>query len=1231
MIKQYFLPVLLFLSTFGFSQKIDLTESSPWFISPNIGGTWHTTDVKTMVNVGAGFTVGKSFMKKNASPVWIDLYGRLLIGTWKGQDIKASDLTNYSGVLASGDTNYKDLYNYTVHNFRTKAVELNLEMALHFNRIVHNTGWDPYIFGGIGFSFYRAYGNYLSDSYPYIFDKSYNSNSQVLAQMDQSYETPLDGNEDLSAILTGHLGLGIGYHFGPRFSMGIEHKTTFTGKDNFDGLLTKDKMRANDIYHYTSLYFKWYLRGKNSTNNTTTNPPVVTPPVVTPPVVVTPPCNSPKIDIQNANNQSTSNSYFNLQAFVSNAQAHQTQVTLNRSNVPNISLQNNGRLNASFNLYEGLNTITITSVNECGRDSKTIYVQYTPQCDDPIVTFTNTRQSRVSSTTQQYNYTADIRNIQRGNLVQVYVNGVQQNTFTMNYSNFQLNGTASLQTGNNIIQIVATNNCGTHTQVLNVEYNAFCPTPIIQFNRYSQQVEQSRNTFSFSVTQVSSSNQVVIKLNGVLQTSWTTQQTNNGLTFSKILTLSTGVNTISISATNSCGTASESTQIIFNEPCKPATIALTSPRSPNFSSSANQVQIQATITEVNENSDITLLVNGVRTSGFTYNAVSDIFRATVNLRQGNNQVQIIAKNDCSTVTENINISYTTPCETPNVNITSPANGSILAIDQTIVKATVFAINSQNQITVYVNGNLVRNFSLSGNQLSIPVTLRAGGNNIQIVVTNDCGSNTQTTHITYNHPRPSVPAPSIDFTSACNIKVEPSNNTFTGEITGVTNASQVNVLVNGQPYSNVNWNFANNRLNFSFNLRTGNEGTYTVTIIATNEGGSQTKTCTLTVANDPMINICYNGQNMTIKESQWMEYNRRGAIKGKCPEVAPPISISNMEICFNNVTLTILESQWPVYSARGAVKGKCPEIVDNDIVICLNENGKYTSLKIKESQWESYRLKGATLGECPQIVDNDIVICLNNKTMTIKESKWNQYVRLGATLGECPKEDPEITICHRVGSTLTTLTIKQSEWPNYQSLGATLGECPVVIDPEIVICLKVGTKNTTRTIKQSEWPRYQSLGATRGACPDTTSTTTNTGGGGVGTISNGMLICVFENGNYITKTIQPMQWPSWEARGATRGACTGNEAAPKSAPPVNPVQRPNDRFNQPIRPITTTPKVEAEPVKPATTPRNTGVQIKNDQNIPQREKGVNTETQKVPPTRIESPNTRGSEKINTTRP
>ena len=1160
----------------------------PLFMSINGGGTWHSTDVQTRTNFGAGFTLGYSALKTNNSPVWLDIYGRFLVGTWKGIDQTTSDLTNYEGVLASGNTNYKDLYGNVIHNFKNNAVEFNLEAALHFKRIVQRSGFDPYIFGGIGLGFNRAWGNYLDGTDTHLFSDGYTDNFFLESQFDNTFETRLDKNQTINGMFTGHLGLGLGYYFTNSFSMGIEHKTTFTGNDYFDGLLNSNVRSKNDIYHYTSLYFKWYFGRGNWTRetNTTSQPPVVNPPVVTPPVVT--PCNNPIISIQSSTG-TVSNPNYTLLAYLQNAIAGQTQVTVNGNLVTNVSIQSNGRLSSQINLYEGINTIQITSWNNCGNDQETIRIQYQPQCDDPIVSFTNPRSSRISTDNSVFNYVAQLRNVQRGNLVQVYVNGAQQSNFTVNYNTLQLTGNANLHQGSNTIQIIATNSCGTHTQTVQVEYNAYCPTPIIALTSGTGTVTNARYNFTASISDISQSNQVSVLLNGVQQTGVIVNRNNTGVTISKQLLLNEGVNRIVVNATNSCGNESQTYQVIYDEPCTPATILVTVPRTSKLTTAESTIQIQATITDIDEKSDIRLTVNGVNKTNFTYNATSDVFNATIQLSEGQNNIQIVAQNDCSTVSENIGVTYTKPCNTPTVTFNSPANGTTLTTQTTNVRATVTNVTAANQLAVYLNGTQVNNFTFNNGVVTVPANMILGNNTIQIIATTNCGSQSNKLNVIYNPPKPVVEKPKVSFKSDCDIVVTPGSRTFSGTVSGVNSSSDITILVNGQQQNNVLINYNGSEYSFNVQVRAGTVGQYTVSIIATNEGGSTTKTCTITVKEDPNIEICYVGKTMTIKESEWSIYQARGAVKGKCKEQEIKVDTTKINICLNGVNMVIYQTAFKQYAAKGATPGKCPEApIDNDIIIRIKENGKPVTRTIKESQWPAFQEKGAILGECPEIVDNDIEICFNNKTITIKESAWSQYAGLGATLGKCPTVDPEITICHRVGSTLTTLKIKQSEWPAYQAQGATLGACPVIVDQDIVICMKSSSGNVTRTIKQSQWANYERLGATLGACPDA-SDNGNTGGtSGTGTITNGMLICIYENGQYVTKTINPLEWTTYQQKGAIRGACTGNEVAPqtiqRSTTPSTQTT-PRQTTSRPTTTTTTRPSTNVTP-KPTTTTKPT---------------------------------------------
>jgi hypothetical protein len=280
----------LLLTTLAYSQKmkLDYDNDSRWFWGVNVGTTWSTADVAKKHDWGWGLTLGKSFNYGIGKPVSFDLRARFLTGQWYGQG---------TGLYNGLDTVANPLYapysqngRSAVLNHYTRANELSLELVIHANNLRANTGWDPYIFGGIGYTWSKTKLNLYNNGALYNYDSLATtgglSKTNLASYMDGSYETNHNGDKFSGAFMPS-VGVGIGYQFGPRFSMGLEHKTTFTLADNFDGYTAKGKY--NDWYHYTSVYLRFQIRDHkyieddentlnnvNNYNNTTTNtPPVV--------------------------------------------------------------------------------------------------------------------------------------------------------------------------------------------------------------------------------------------------------------------------------------------------------------------------------------------------------------------------------------------------------------------------------------------------------------------------------------------------------------------------------------------------------------------------------------------------------------------------------------------------------------------------------------------------------------------------------------------------------------------------------------------------------------------------------------------------------------------------------------------------------------------------------------------------------------------------------------------
>ncbi len=1197
------LAAITICSTVSLSQKLDHDLTSPWFIGANVGAAWNHTDVKNKTHYGWGLVLGRSFNRNYANLFSYDLKFRYLGGAWRGQNRALTYFDDYTNTTLSQDpTNYKDIYGFSLNNFQTKAHEFNLELSIHLNRLTERTGLDPYIFGGVGATFYRSKGDLTDDSeflYNYNLLNNY-SNTELSTFLNHDYETDLDGSHGgFKSQFMGHLGLGIGYYFTRNFAMGFEHKTTFSQIDHFDGVISDHGKFKKDIYHYTSLYLKIYFnrgrahRDQPQPNPTPSNPTTPTVPSnpTTPTTPTNPPvdCPDPYIYLGTASNSTVNQPVFQISGRIQNTNLQGITSTHNGIQTGNFVYNNREEFKGTYHLQPGLNTIVLNAVNNCGSRTETIHVNYVPACDNPVVHFTSPRSANTTTANPSIAVQAQISQLGNG-LVQVYVNGQQTNNFNYNNSTGILTSNVALQNGNNTIQIIASNNCGTNSQTVQVVYNRVCPSPVITINSPGTNYgTTNRVELAAAIQNISNASQVDVYVNGQEQTDGNYQAGTS--VFRKSLNLYQGKNTIIIRATNSCGSSEQTLVYEYGQPCLDPTVAITNPSGPRATSSASAYTVQASIQNVVNPQDIIFKVNNVQITSFNYSIQTGLFTSSVQLNRGTNTIELSVSNDCGYASASATVSYTPPCDNPVVSWKQPASNTTVSSESFNLEALVTNINSANDVLLTVNGEVqpAGTYTSSTGIYRKPIVLKKGNNAIQLKAVNYCGEALISLNIHYKGEAVAAGnKPSVTYTNNCNVEVPAGMVKFTGKVTDVSETSQIVVKLNNVIQTDVVYTKITNGFSFELETRAGYSKTLVLEVIASNMLGTMSQKCSVTtmapVVVDREIVICHNisgvKQTLTIKESQWEEYQRAGATQGACPEVVD----KDIQVCLTQngrkVTLTIKESQWSRYEKAGAVRGACPEAVDNDIVICVPKGKERITMTIKESQWPAYQEKGATLGECPEVVDNDIIVCVpdgNTKvTMTIKESQWPRYQKMGATLGGCPVEDPEIVICLRTGAQLNTLTIRQSEWPEYQAKGAFLGPCPEIVDQDIMICMPDANGNlVTLTIKQSQWSSFQEQGATLGACQTGNANNESNASENTAPSSGGMLICIEENGVFVTKTILPTEWRKYQQLGATRGACVDEGTKENSTTPgkVIPTRRPSTVIGttKPSTTTTTTPQ------------------------------------------------------------
>jgi len=723
---------LLTLFTFSFciiisAQKIDYDNTSKLFMGVNLGGTWNTTDVKYKLGAGWGLTLGKSYNYNYGKIVSFDIRARYLSGNWYGQDTSISNSADYSGALSAYQSQG------IIHNFKSKTRRLALELVVHLNGLTEKTGIDPYVFGGIGLTFNRTYGNLLQIDTSSIYQ--YPNDINVL---DDTYESVLDGYDakKYEVNVMPSLGFGLGYQIGKATTIGIEHKTTFTQKDVFDGVSNSIPRSKNDLYHYTSLYIQFRVN-KTPRENPLPNQTIS--------------CPKPIIKFSNSsreNNVSTS-PQFTINASVTNVVGMSNISLLNSSNimVPYSYDSYSNQLSANVILNPGINIFTLTATNECGTEQKTITIQY-KDCIDPSLSFINPISERTTVIYPSFTFSATINGLLNTQGILVYQNGVLLNNISYNPTTRILQSNVTLQPGLNTFTVSLTNNCGSTSSSTSVSYENCIKPKITSTNPITNSVVSlPALRLKATIDNITSKENITVTLNGRQVSTTTYNSTTKTADIS--LQLSSGTNTIIISATNNCGSDNESIIINLND-CIAPVITI---NGRNSTVSASAYSLSASIVNMPSREGITVTLNGSPQS-FTFS--NGQLTSNINLQAGENKLIVSAVRNCGTDSKTIIINLD-DCIAPVVKING--RNSTVSSAAYSLSANIVNMPSKAGITVTLNGT-PQNFTFSNGQLTSNIKLQVGENKLIVSAIRNCGTDSKTISIIYTIPKP-IPKPAVE--------------------------------------------------------------------------------------------------------------------------------------------------------------------------------------------------------------------------------------------------------------------------------------------------------------------------------------------------------------------------------------------------------------------------------------------------------------------------------------
>jgi len=274
----------------------------------------------------------------------------------------------------------------------------------------------------------------------------------------------------------------------------------------------------------------------------------------------------------------------------------------------------------------------------------------------------------------------------------------------------------------------ATNPCGNASQSASIFYD-HCQAPIITINSLLQ-TSDGNYVYNATIQNMYDVEGLYFTYNG--------QNTPfnfvNGVLTANVTLTPGATNVFYLTATNNCGTDTETSTVNFIN-CMMPDVTINGSIANGSSTTSSSVMINASIAGYDANTTVQVTKNGNIVNGLSWTTGS--MSQNVNLADGINTLDITATNACGTDTETYTV---TQCKSPTVSLISPSSTvSTASLSAYVLTFNVQNVSNSNELTLTQNGVILSGLSLAGNIATLPVILQTGANNFYLAVNTACGA------------------------------------------------------------------------------------------------------------------------------------------------------------------------------------------------------------------------------------------------------------------------------------------------------------------------------------------------------------------------------------------------------------------------------------------------------------------------------------------------------------
>lgn len=821
--KKLLLALILAFSTQLINAQNTYTEyPGRWRLGFNMGALWQTGNVTPYANIGGGFSIEKILYRK-VPVIGFALGFRFMSGHCYGLDNKPSYAV--ANNLALNGT-YDPAVNYTsqgifYNNYKSFIKDYNLELKLNFPRFEQRTHLIFHLIGGVGVCNYKTWINSL-DGNGNMYDFTSLAANPAVKAID--VEKFLNGSNNTLAqgsaaggtyAFVPSLGAGLGFHMGKYVSLVFEYRASFPGTKLLDGYnydRNGQPSSHNDFYNYACANLLFTIHGKSNSSSTTSTQtnsdvytngtntvsaapqqpsgqgnvqPAITPsqPSVTQPAVVQPAVTQgypPQVTISYPyTNSSLTYDYATVQGSITNInQSNQITITQNGYSVRHFSYDaHNGNFHFNTFLQPNANTFVVTANNPFGQGTQAITVFYNPPpgvngYTGGTATITTTNSETVTANTP-INNTITATTFSTATQHNPHAVTTTTTPAAVAPSYTLTNPTAVPAATLTTIHTETSQAVGSHgqQQLGTVQIpQALYKKPVVQYTDpviSPLEVNQSSYIIKAAVTNVSAASQIKITADGNNVTNFNFNPADGSLSFP--FSLTSGYNSITITATTAGGSDTKSTLIDYKQPAQPPKIVIYNPTTYPYSSYQKDVTVYGYVYNIQSSSQITVTNNG-QPANFIFNASTYELEIPVHTDKAS-QVVITATNTAGSDTKKGTLLYIpTPANDdqggqqgssssagqqhfskPSITVLSPSSLPYTTLTGAIsISANVNFLSSASDASVTYNGNPV-SFSFNpkvSEQLNFNSPLKPGMNTFIITATNQIGTTTQNIDINY---------------------------------------------------------------------------------------------------------------------------------------------------------------------------------------------------------------------------------------------------------------------------------------------------------------------------------------------------------------------------------------------------------------------------------------------------------------------------------------------------